>query len=103
MIDTDALFRKNKSLKQAIERYNMYRKYIDLYKATKLLDDYAEYIISTTKSMNKDLAQYYEAMIHSYRNGNSEPLLSNLYDRLLSADEYRNKVSEELKTLLKES
>lgn len=102
MIDTSALTRKNKSLKLAIERYNAYKKFVDLYKSTKSLNAYAAYIRATETNMNEGLVQYYESLIRSYESGNFEPLLSHLYDRLLAADEHKTKVSNELKMLLKE-
>lgn len=103
MIDTDALTRKNKSLKLAIERYNTYKRFVDLYKSTKSLDAYADHVRLAAANMNEGLLQYYESMVRSYESGNFEPLLSHLYDRLLAADEYKTKVSNELKVLLKES
>jgi len=103
MADIDTLTKKNKSLKLAIERYNTYKHYIDIYKSTKSLDAYANHIRITSANMSEGLLQYYESMIRSYESGNTEPLLSHLYDRLLAADEYKTKVSNELKSLLKES
>lgn len=103
MIDKDALTRKNKSLKSAIERYNTYKRYVDLYKSTKSLDEYASYVKDAASSMSEGLVEYYESMVRSYESGNYEPLLSHLYDRLLAADEHRAKVATELKTLLRES
>jgi histone acetyltransferase (RNA polymerase elongator complex component) len=98
----DALERKNKSLKLAIERYNTYKTFIEKYKTTKSLDEYVTFITGTFSSLSESLVEHYEKMIYHYKNGNSEPLLSNLYDRLLAADEYKQKVTEELKSLLRE-
>lgn len=103
MINSDTLTKKNKSLKSAIERYKTFKEYVEIYKLTKSLDKYAEYIINETANMKESLADYYKSMISSYESGNIEPLLSHLYDRLLAADEYKRKVSEELKLMLKES
>jgi len=103
MVSTDALTRKNKSLKSAIERYKTYKNFVEVYKFTKSLDSYAEYIRGEISSVKEGIADYYKSMISSYENGNSEPLLAHLYDRLLAADEHKRKVSDELKLLLKES
>ena len=39
-------------------------------------------------------------MIRQYQHGNVEPLLLNLYDRLLDADESKSKAAEDLKIAL---
>lgn len=98
----DKLSKKNKSLKLAIERYNLYKEFVDTYNKTKSLDNYVQHIMATRSSMSEGVAQHYESIIHSYKHGNVTPLLTNLYDRLLAADEYRNKVANELKSLLRE-
>lgn len=102
MISQESLNKKNKSLKLAIERYNTYKAFVDTYKTTKSLSDYAEHVRRTTASLSEDLAAHYESMIYSYEHGNVSPLLENLYDRLLAADEHKVKVADELKSLLRE-
>lgn len=99
----DKLSKKSKSLKQAIERYNLYEKFIQQYTKDRSLDDYVEHIRLTANTLSENMAEHYEQLIRSYQLGNCNPLLSNLYDRLLAADEYKNKVAEELATLLRES
>lgn len=98
----DALTRKNRCLKLAIERYNTYKRFVDVYKSTKSLEEYAAHVKEAASSMSEGLVEYYESMVRSYENGNYEPLLSHLYDRLLAADEHRAKVAAELKSLLRE-
>jgi hypothetical protein len=98
----DRIEKKSKSLKSAIERYNEYKRFVDCYKSNNNLDAYIEHIRSSTKSLSKNLLEKYDQMIDCYKCGNIEPLLSNLYDRLLAADEYKEKVSNELKVLLRE-
>lgn len=102
MADKDSLGKKNKSLKLAIERYNTYKKFADAYKSTNKLTDYVEHIRSTSTNLSEGLLTHYESMIYSYEHGNPSPLLENLFDRLLAADEYKTKVAEELKSLLRE-
>ena len=99
----DKLAKKHDSLKLAIERYNMYSGFVEAYTKTKTLDAYIEHIKSTSSNFSEDMMAHYESMFRSYDLGNIEPLLSNLYDRLLAADEYKNKLANELKTLLRES
>ncbi len=99
----DKISKKHDSLKLAIERYNMYAKFVEAYTKTKTLDDYISHIKSVSSTYSEDMMAHYESMFRSYDLGNVEPLLSNLYDRLLAADEYKNKLANELKTLLKES
>lgn len=98
----DRIEKKSKSLKSAIERYNEYKHFVDCYKSSNNLDAYVDHIHNTSKSLSKSLLEKYEQMIYDYKRGNIEPLLSNLYDRLLAADEYKEKVSNELKVLLRE-
>ena len=97
----DKISKKSKALRLAIERYNMYQKFANIYKETNKLDDYIEHVKQT--SSNSSLIDHYESLFRSYEYGNVEPLLSNLFERLLAADEYKNKLAKELKTLLKES
>jgi predicted solute-binding protein len=96
------LDKKSKSLKLAIEKYNEYKSFVDVYNKTKSLDSYIEFINKTINTLSEDLSERYEKMIYIYNNGNKEPLLSNLYDRLLAADENKNKIADELKALLRE-
>ena len=102
MNNKEALNKKRKSLKLAIERYNEYKRFVDVYKTNKSLDEYIEYIRRITTTLSESLIEHYERMICTYKEGNSCPLLSNLYDRLLAADEYKQKITEELKSLLRE-
>lgn len=99
----DKLIKKNKSLKLAIEHYNLFQSFINTYKKTKSLDDYVEHLKSTSGGLSEDTVDRYKSMIYRYEHGNAEPLLSNLYNRLLAVDEYKNKLANEIKLLLKES
>lgn len=98
----EKLAKKNKSLKSAIERYNTYSRFIESYAKTKSLDEYAEYVRLTMGNSADGLSEHYERLLYSYEHGYPDALLSNLYDRLLAADEYKKKVTEELKALLRE-
>ena len=102
MNQKEALNKKRKSLKLAIERYNEYKRFVDVYKTNKSLDEYIEHIRRVSTTLSESLIEHYERMICTYKEGNSGPLLSNLYDRLLAADEYKQKITEELKSLLRE-
>ena len=103
MIDNkEALNKKRKTLKSAIDRYDEYKHFVDVYKMTKSLDEYVEHIRKISTTLSEGLLDHYERMIATYKEGNHEPLLSNLYDRLLAADEYKQKITEELKSLLRE-
>ena len=102
MNNKEALNKKRKSLKLAIERYNEYKRFVDVYKTNKSLDEYIEHIRRVSTTFSESLIEHYERMICTYKEGNSCPLLSNLYDRLLAADEYKQKITEELKSLLRE-
>lgn len=102
MNNKEALNKKRKSLKLAIERYNEYKRFVDVYKTNKSLDEYVEHIRRISTTLSESLIEHYERMICTYKEGNSGPLLSNLYDRLLAADEYKQKITEELKSLLRE-
>lgn len=101
MVDSNSIDKKKKSLESAISRYNEYKLYVDEYKTTKKLDLYVEHINSISADFSDGLLEYYENMIRLYKEGNDRQLLSNLYDRLLAADDYKNKVAEELKQLLR--
>ena len=102
MNNKEALSKKRKSLKLAIEQYNEYKRFVDVYKTNKSLDEYIEHIRRISTTLSESLIEHYERMICTYKEGNSGPLLSNLYDRLLAADEYKQKITEELKSLLRE-
>ena len=102
MISKEALSKKNKSLKMAIERCNMYKQFVETYKESKSLDEYATHIKMLSANASESTIAHYDEMINSYKHGNDAPLLSNLYDRLLAADEYQVKLSHELKDMLKE-
>ena len=102
MNQKEALNKKRKSLKLAIERYNEYKRFVDVYKTNKSLDEYVEHIRRISTTLSEGLIEHYERMICTYKEGNNGPLLSNLYDRLLAADEYKQKITEELKSLLRE-
>ena len=102
MNNKEALNKKRKSLKLAIERYNEYKRFVDVYRTNKSLDEYVEHIRRISTTLSESLIEHYERMICTYKEGNSGPLLSNLYDRLLAADEYKQKITEELKSLLRE-
>lgn len=102
MNNKEALNKKRKSLKLAIERYNEYKRFVDVYKNNKSLDEYVEHVRRVSTTLSESLIEHYERMICTYKEGNSGPLLSNLYDRLLAADEYKQKITEELKSLLRE-
>ena len=102
MDNKEALNRKHKSLKLAIERYNEYKHFVDVYKSTRSLDEYVDHIHRIATTLSEGLLEHYEKMIGTYHEGNCEPLLANLYDRLLAADEYKLKITEELKSLLRE-
>lgn len=102
MNQKEALNKKRKSLKLAIERYNEYKRFVDVYKTNKSLDEYVEHIRRISTTLSESLIEHYERMICTYKEGNNGPLLSNLYDRLLAADEYKQKITEELKSLLRE-
>lgn len=99
----DELLKKNEKLKRAIEKYHLYKQFIDEYNSTKSLDGYIEHIRNSMSSLSKGLVEYYEKLINLHNNGNSDQLLSHLYDRLLCADDDKNKIAEELKTLLREA
>lgn len=96
----DELLKKNKSLKKAIEKYNMYKRFVDLYNRNKSLDEYINHIRLSNANAGDDVIMHYENMIRSHDNGNDEPLLTNLYNKLLAADDDKNKLSNELKTVL---
>lgn len=102
MVTKEELTRKNKSLKQAIERYETYKRFVETYKTSKSLDEYAMHVKMITANASDTVIAHYDDIINMYKHGNSEPLLTSLYDKLLAADEYKAKVADEIKTLLRE-
>lgn len=102
MSDSNKLGKKSSSLKSAIERYKCLTKFVDVYKATKSLDEYIDHLRSGFCGLSDDTIAHYESMFIKYSNGDDGPLLFDLYNKLLSADEYKNKLCTELKTLLRE-
>lgn len=96
------LEKKTKSLKSAIDRYDTYKRLTDSYNTNNNLDEYIAFIQESSKTMSESLLEHYNKLIYSYNCGNVEPLLSNLYDRLLDADERKNRLSIELKDLLRD-
>jgi hypothetical protein len=99
----DKLIKKSKSLKSAIEKYNQLKLFVDHYNKTHSLDLYIEHLNQSSGNISIATNEHYERMIFLYNSGNKEPLLSYLYDRLLAADDYKNKLAEELKLVLRES
>jgi DNA-binding SARP family transcriptional activator len=98
----EILAKKKKTLESAIDRFNEYKKFVDHYNSTKSLDMYVEFIGRASNTFSEGLSEHYDNLIRLYQNGNEKPLLSNLYDRLLAADEYKNKIADELTNLLRE-
>lgn len=100
IIMNNDLDKKSKCLKLAIERYNMFKDFIDEFNTNHLLTKYVTHINNTSHTLSESMKQYYDKLITSYNDGNYEPLLSNLYNRLLDADEHKSKVASELKSML---
>ena len=100
MYDSTTIESKKKSLKSAIERYDLFTSFINEYKQSNTLNRYIAYIKDKESSTSESMMQHYVDMIASYKIGNIEPLLLNLYDRLLFADENKTKAVEELKQSL---
>lgn len=98
----DKLNRKSKRLKIAIENYNRYKSFADAYEKTHSLDDYISFIKEDTQNMTISLNEKYNKLIMQYNNGNHQPLLSNLYERILALDELRRNIASDVKTLLSE-
>lgn len=92
---------KSKKLRLAIEKYNLIFSFVEKYKSSKCLDEYIEYISSMCKTLSDDTANKYKQLIDLYNNGNIDPLLQDLYNRLLSAHDYKVKITNELTTLLR--
>ena len=98
----DKLSKKSKRLKIAIENYNKYKSFADTYAKTHSLDDYIEFIREDSKNMTVSLYEKYVKLIMHYKNGNHQPLLSNLYERILALDELRSSIARDVKSLLSE-
>lgn len=98
----DKINAKNKALKSAIERYNVYERFVSNYKKSKSVEEYITYISNLSSGMSDDTRDRFNSMIRSHELGNDEPILSHMYERLLAADEYKRKVADELKSLLRE-
>ena len=96
------LVKKYDSLKSAIERYNLYYSFIDIYKKSKSLDTYIEFIKSSYSNLSEDSIAHYDELFRLYHLGNDEPLLTSLYNKLLTADDNKNKIASELKAILRE-
>jgi hypothetical protein len=93
---------KHNALKSAIDKYNDYNYYVELYNSTKSLESYIDYIHNNTNGISKSSLEHYEKIIKQYYDGNVEPLLLNLYDKLLAADECKTRTANELNSLLRE-
>lgn len=100
MCDVENLDKKKKSLKSAIDRCAMYESFVNEYKEKKTMNLYIMHIKDTMHTLSESMADHYNTMISQYKRGNVEPLLSNLYDRLLFADENKTRLAEELKSML---
>lgn len=100
MMDMDALKKKSACLKSALARYNEYSQFANKYKESGSLDSYVIYIERVSTTFSESILEKYEKLIYQYRQGNKEPLLADLYEKLLAADEYKNKISSELKSML---
>lgn len=98
----DKLSKKSKRLKIAIENYNKYKSFADSYAITHSLDEYISYIKEDTSNMTISLNEKYSRLIWHYNNGNHQPLLSNLYERILALDELKNNIASDIKILLSE-
>lgn len=98
----DKLSKKSKRLKIAIDNYNMYKGFADTYAKTHSLEDYIKFIREDTQNMTISLNEKYAKLILHYNNGNHQPLLSNLYERILALDELRNSIANDIKVLLSE-
>lgn len=99
----DKLSKKIKRLKIAIENYNKYKSFADSYAKTHSLDDYISFIKEDTPNMAISLNEKYNKLIWHYNNGNHQPLLSNLYERILALDELRKSIASDVKILLSET
>ena len=103
MINKDKLSKKRDSLKSAIERYNLYNSFVKSYNATNSLDAYILYIKSLCENCSDNLVKKYTDMIDTYNNGDNSTLLSHLFNKLLAADEDKNRIANEIKLMLSES
>lgn len=100
-VDKQSLSKKSRTLKLAIERFNMYKRFVDTYNKSKSLDEYINHLSLVNVNASNDTLVYYEGLIKEYESGNHEPLLTNLYNKLLAADECKTKTAEDLKTYLR--
>ena len=100
MCDVEVLDKKKKALKSAIARYNTFNAFVEEYKNKKTLDLYIDHIKHKESNLSESVIENYNRMIRQYQHGNVEPLLLNLYDRLLYADESKSKAAEDLKIAL---
>ena len=98
----DELTKKSKSLKAAIERFNTFNRFVEIYKSTRSLDEFVTFTRLTYSTLSEDSVNKHERMIYAYELGDSTALLTDLYDRLLSADDYKNKLADEIKNMLRE-
>lgn len=98
----EKLSKKSKRLKIAIENYNLYKGFADKYAKTHSLNDYIQFIKEDFKNMPASLREKYNKLILHYGNGNHQPLLSNLYERILSLDELQKSIASDIKALLSE-
>ena len=103
MINKDKLSKKRDSLKSAIERYNLYNSFVKSYNTTSSLDAYVLYIKSLCENCSDSLVKKYTDMIDAYNNGDNSTLLSHLFNKLLAADEDKNRIANEIKLMLSES
>lgn len=99
----DKLSKKSKRLKIATENYNKYKSFADSYAKTHSLDDYISFIKEDTHNMTISLNEKYNKLIWHYNNGNHQPLLSNLYERILALYELRKSIASDIKILLSET
>lgn len=100
-VDKQSLSKKSRTLKLAIERFNMYKRFVDTYNKSKSLDEYINHLSLVNVNASNDTLIYYEGLIKEYELGNHEPLLTNLYNKLLAADECKTKTAEDLKSYLR--
>lgn len=97
----DILEKKSKKLKSIIDEYNTYSHFADIYKKTGSLYEYIDFIKDSSHSMTISLNERYTRLIMIYNTGNHQPLLSNLYERILALDEQRKCISDDIRNLLR--
>lgn len=101
MHDKNALNCRIKQLKSAMDKYNFYNEFVNEYKEKKTLNLYILHINHILEGcISESMSDNYKSMIRSYNRGNVEPLLSNLYNKLLAADDAKTKAAEEVKKSL---